>query len=446
MTQGVVTVQLDRARRAHFTIEHGRPLAASRLVNTADVDYPGKMLPGLLRRAGAVQVGNRIPVAVAQGLAAVASDLERRLDHDVDLLSADTAWIRIDGCRSCPEGSPVAGYLLAAAQLDQLRDLEGPLGDLVLPNGQIVRAIWLGYGRPDCRPVADPLSKQPFVPPGESLGEPHGGWWTFQSTPSSDYSEVVPSSYAYHVVLHRSHCGGLGEGFVVLRNRELEERFPDLDTTLLLRVAYSERISPERAAVEEAALVACGLREGEPCWISRMSGPKPRTLFQYRHVLCRVGPASTVDQDKPLCRVPEHVLEAMGSRAGEVVRVETYCRRSNPPRPKSATIRALVDRPQELPALRGGAPDFRDEVGHEDLPTIRLDATRQEQLDVTRGSAVYVRPRVVAYTARAGSSTGFVMIGAVLGAVASEQLVLGIALAGVVLAAHLAVLWTGLRR
>jgi hypothetical protein len=105
-------------------------------------------------------------------------------------------------------------------------------------------------------------------------------------------------------------------------------------------------------------------------------------------------------------------------------------------------LRALAERPQgqRYRELRGGAPDFYDEAGSFDLPAIRIDAFRQDALQVGRSSTLYVRPSGTDVASQLVGPVGLVLAGALIGAAASDDVGLAIILA---LATFVLLAWRG---
>ncbi len=431
---------------AEFVVQKGEAISAAHLRHGPALrTYSGHRIPGILRSLGARQPGNRVPVAVPL-TGNLNEQLQTRLDTDPAVLAGDPTWLCLADAVIEAGQESANVYLLTEQQVDCLRGLGGGLGSVKLPNDQNVNALILMPGQRE-RPLPLILAKQPFCPAGISYGEERGGWWPFQSQPASDFRSIIPSAHAFHVVLHESFQEFFPKRqHVVIRNFGLEERYPSLDTRFPLRHCFSSSIEPNCAAVEETALIACGIREGEPCWLSPLA-TRWWTPFAYRHVVARVGPVATVDQDKPLCRVPQSVLDVLGATSGELVQLETLSLEDEKQRILRNSYRLLPEREdQGTPPLRGGAPDFFEEVGSVDLPMVRLDGRRQKELSVSRGSAVYIRPRVFDYLTRQASAVGLVFAGGIVAIVANDDLLVAILLISGLVALAMILALRGIRR
>jgi hypothetical protein len=199
--------------------------------------------------------------------------------------------------------------------------------------------------------------------------------------------------------------------------------YPGIEARFAVLVLYSDKVSPSDVVLSEAVRVCIGLRAGEPVELYPLSAPrKPRfrrTIFRFRHSVCRVIPASTLDMDNPVARVTPAVLDLLGLPSGSRVVIEALGRRSGQENLRSAALRALEEREGRMP-LNINMPDVLDIMGSVDHPMIALDRTSREILGVTTGAAVYVRPAVLSVVADEFTSVSLVLLTIVIGAAASD--------------------------
>jgi len=357
-------------------------------------------------------------------------------------------WIRLDQPAVSEARQPFAGtYLLSERQVQFMAGYSARVTSGELPNGHAVSCALLTPGEGP-RALPPSLSRQPFSPAGLQPGPQPNDAWLFTTLPASDYRNELPSEHAFHAVLHPDRKQEFGRRpFAVLRNERLETRYPGVDTSVAVRVCFSETIAAFSTAIEETALIAAGLREGEVCWLTPAGRRRRIRLepFAYRHLICRIAAATTLDQDKPICRLPEPVFDVLGLSHGLPVVVE---------RPATSSaganrwlLRALPDRQAVDPLpLRGGAPDFLDETGNVDLPNIRLDGIRQREMGVSRGSSVYVRPGTLTYLQQELSPVAWLLVGGIVASVAQNELYVAALLSALLLVGAVLIALRDIRR
>lgn len=235
----------------------------------------------------------------------------------------------------------------------------------------------------------------------ETYGPLEQGDWRLQLHPSWVFHKEINHPHAVWAVASSTMSNRWSTDQVLVRNHDLEQQFPNLRFRIAVRIVFSDKMPGTWAlALDETAMLAVGLRCGEPCHVlpipqasSRLQR-RPR-VTRYRHVLARIDHSVTGDTEKPVCRMPIAALDVLGIQSGARVVVEYFHWDDHEPSISRVPLRALEERPHpsSFRRLRGREPDFFDEAGSVDLPAIRLDQIRRLELDgVRRGAAVYVRP------------------------------------------------------
>lgn len=405
--------------------------------------YSGSRLAGLLRHLGSAQVARRVPLHLDNDdRAATVAGLIKFAETGLN----DPAWVELNGRDGDDPPRPV--LLLSE---EQARFVAAERGvkqvHLILANDQPVCGGQLGsHGDAVHDKAFLPYSANPLA---ETYG-PQPDGWRLQTYSTALLGDEKPSKHVLRAVLSKEYRGAFGRKVGVLSNPDLESAYPKLDTRVRVAITFSTELENWAAAVDEAALIAAGLRTGEPCHVRPEpvhAHGHPRWTLRYRHVVARVAPAMTLDQERPLCRMPVEVLNLLGVRDGDPVKVNSLGARDGD-HGKQAGLRALEFRPPDEPfrPLRGGAPDYFDETGNVDLPSISIDAASQAELSVRRGSTVYVRPPLMILLSRELNAVLLLVLAALIGTLADELLVAAAVLAGIVLLAASAVVVLRLRQ
>lgn len=412
-----------------------RPLGFAHLERSSSgawEDYGGGLLAGFLRAAGAIQLSHRHPVAVASDRLDEAG--ARILACVQRSRNADPAWIEAPHARSLAGGDSVVVLMLTRRQARWL-GASGAIERVEMPTGQRLDALLVGT---DGEAELPPEYRQQLLDiPGLAIAPP-----LFQL--GSGYKREAKLDNPYSCVLSPKHLELLGHGYCLIRNPYLEEAYPGLNTQIAALPEYDSVIPPERVLLDATLYVSVGLRSGELCLIEPL-GKDPnratRRVFRYRHAICRVGRTSAADMEKPLARLPQEVLEGMGVDGGADVVIESVAREGDVAELRKLKLRALPTR-VEIPPLTQDAPDYFDETGSLDIPTIHLDLIRRRKLGVVQGSAVYVRPALSSVLLEELSSVLLLLAAGIVGGVATDTLWLSAALAVVYV---VFVIWKTLR-
>lgn len=395
--------------------------------------YEGRLLPGFLRAAGAIQLSHRHPVAVsADRLEEARHRILARLQNS---RNADPAWIEVPHTFAAPkEGSALTLLMLTQRQAKWL-GASGMIGRVEVPSGQRLDALVVaGAGNNELPPE---YRQQLLEIPGLVITPP-----LFQL--GSGYQREAGLDNPYSCVLHPSHESNLGRGYCLIRNPYLEDAYSGLNSQITALPEYDSVVPIERVLLDATLYVSVGLRSGELCLVEPL-GKEPnrmgRRVFRYRHAICRVGRTSSADMEKPLARLSQEVLEGIGVNGGQEVVIEAVAREKDTAEIRSLKLRALPKR-VEIPPFTQDAPDFFEETGSLDLPTIHLDSIRRRKLGIVQGSAVYVRPSLVSVLLEELSSVLLLLAAGIVGGVATDALWLSGVLAVIYV---VFVLWRTLR-
>ena len=406
-----------------FAIAPGRPLSFAQPLEAAGP----RALAGALRSHASTQLYGRVPVAVSS---TEVDATRQRLRAVEGSNGGDPCWVEVDATRE-----PRTVFFLSQSQLVRLR-ARGGCRELELPNAQIVQVIWTGDGSESNGPL--PYGEQLLRLDGTTLGPAGDETVVLQATASSVFAGDVPSQNAFYAVVHGSHRELLGSGFCIVANPFLEEELAGIALRFAVEVFYSDRIAPERVALDDTVLLAVGARPGEPCELTRARRGRidhflSRRIFGYRHAVCRVTTATTTDQEKPLVRLPLDVFDVIGVCSDSNVVIEGVAgAASTRPGIRRKRFRALEIRADGLATvplrLRGGGPNFLDLVGSIDLPPVAMDKVRRDAIGVTADSPVYVRPALGSLLARELSSVTLLLGAGVIGSLSASEVTLTIIL------------------
>ncbi|MFB9318291.1 hypothetical protein [Cryptosporangium minutisporangium] len=342
----------------------------------------------------------------------------------------DKAWIVLsagDPSRDNDEGYLSArGYvaLLTRAQLSVAENVEHPR-DAMLDNRRIVRPVSanLDIAR------TETLEYQGARYSGNMRAAPlRNNEELFTMHPSTEFGGVTRSKYSYYCLLNPIHRGRFSKPYIFARNLFLDLDYPSLHASLPLRAAFDNRVPKDRAVMDQTTLFAIGLPQGEPVGLTPgigRSGSARSTLFGSRHAVVRVGRTAVVDVEKPVTRLPEEVLDLLGLDAGSRVIVE-----SAHLTPQGPTVNRMTLWRERSPLLiartQTGVPDNQELVEDEDFPVISLDLASRQQLGVSQGAAVYVRPAVSSVLAREFTAMSFILVGAIFSAAALQSISLAL--------------------
>jgi hypothetical protein len=134
-----------------------------------------------------------------------------------------------------------------------------------------------------------------------------------------------------------------------------------------------------------------------------------------------------LDQEKPIVRLPIEAFDVLGIPPGSRVVIEGLAETSHSTL-RRVTARALEERDGRLPLI-SGVPDMLDIAGSVDLPIAALDFAMRQELGISRGSAVYVRPSIVSVITEEFSSVSLVLMAATLGSLVTDKLIISAVLA-----------------
>ena len=410
-----------------FSIRHGKPLAASLPSSSTN-----RMLAGELRRRNSEQISNRRVIVLA---GSAPGPPPRDLMALMARGGIDPCWVRTEALVS---GEPRRALLLSRDQLQALR-VRGEIEAIELPNGQTARALV------EDRTTATtawppPLCVQPLVLAEMVLGQPEGNrTMALQAVPSSRYAASVPSNNAFYAVVNRRHRWLFESGLVAVSNPWLEEDHPDLAAHFGVPVHYSSDVAVEEVALDDVVLLAIGARLGEPCQLERLprAGPREalnRRVFSFRHSVCRVTSAATVDQEQPVLRLPQAVFDIIGVAPGQKVVVESLQRgRDGERRRARMRVRALLMHPVErdeeahdVDVRLRTSIRYLEVVGSIDLPSCAMDKVRREAVGASLGSAVYIRPSLTAVASTELSALTLLLAAGVVGSLSAENVPLSI--------------------
>jgi hypothetical protein len=423
---------MDEALHAvHLTLPRSRPLTAASLpldcLASLGISYRRTLLPGLLRTLGAVQPCWRYPLAVPTARAPQILD---RLQKCFVEAAPDPCVIISHGCRSSDasgdSGDTYDILLLAEDQLACVRDMTGPQRRYLLPTGQLISAAAQSE-KPGRKPHRLPPPYGAQYPAFPGTKHPDG---QFHAISPAMLPQAPNRTYAFLCLLHPTHRPTFGSGMIMLRNPELETRYPGLVARFPILVEYRDSLDQRAAALDEKILLTVGLRWGDMCELQPLNLEAPRLsrwLFTYRHTLCRVTYASTTDQEKPFARMPAEVFDVLGVQSGARVVVEGLSQEEPSRGVRRVVLRGLEKRQDPLPQ-HSNMPDYFAEVGSVDLPSIALDLASRRALGVSAGSAVYVRPAFRSALLVEVSSVFLLLAAALVGTIAQSNWALGIAI------------------
>ncbi|HEV3485061.1 MAG TPA: hypothetical protein VG106_06620, partial [Vicinamibacterales bacterium] len=410
-------------------LEAGQPLTASRIrdvgVATAaarDAGSPeSKDVRTLTMLTSSLRLGYlayRLPVAAeADRATRLLDDLARagRQERRGDWI----CWL------AAPLADPPNAVLLLLSD-DQASTLRwtAPSPAVIAASGQTLSVPWLAEDG-----VASPASSDSRLTPPylvhALLNEEDALSGLFQLYPINEMPRSLwHTKDPFSAVLNPIYQPKFGASFVILRNAEFEDRHPNRQARLAVPVMYDDAVPPTRAAVHETSAQAVGARPGELCCLeptAQRASRLQRRLFAYRHAVCRVVPARTVDVGYPVARAHAELIDVLGLQAGDEVIVQGLPHEGR----RRAKLRRL--RLRILPdhsARRLPGPDFSAEIGEDDVPTVALDLLRRQELGLLPGSAIYLRPAFSTMILKEAVALSLVLAGALVGALSADNMVL----------------------
>jgi len=202
---------------------------------------------------------------------------------------------------------------------------------LALDNGRVVQTVDPGG------PAASILEYQGAeYLDGCGPEEAGDGELMLVTTPSSPFADRTHNRHSYFCLIHPEHASRVTTDYVYVRNPFFAVDFPGLRTAIPVRVIFDERVLPGRVVVDSTTLFAIGLPLGEPVLLGGCQGKAGRlrdALFGHRHALARVGRTAVIDIEKPVTRLPEEMMDLLGTASGDRVIVEAAADRDGDPHP-----------------------------------------------------------------------------------------------------------------
>jgi hypothetical protein len=390
-------------------------------VGWAEID-PSGTLAGILGQLGAERIGRRFPVyftevdrdEVVGSLAALA----RRSPY------FDRACVLLQ--TSDLSGRPAAGFLALVTRAQAHGLPKGhPPASLVLDNGRVVQAV----DPDDLTPSTLEYQGAEYLN-GCGPDQPGDAELMLLTTPSSPFADRTHNRHSYFCLLHPAHATRITTDYVYVRNPFFAVDFPELRTAIPVRVIFDERVSPGRVVADSTTLFAIGLPLGEPVLLGTCHGRAGRlrdTLFGHRHAIARVGRTAVIDIEKPVTRMPEEMMDLLGTSPGDRVIVEAAAYRDARHEVTRVSLRALPWRersPLLVARSSTGVPDYQHLVGDEDFPEVSLDLATRQRLGVVPGAAVYVWPAVTSLLGREFTSVSVILVAAIFSAAALQSLLL----------------------
>jgi hypothetical protein len=402
-----------------ISLRAGRALGGAQLVG----DGPPVGVAGVLRRAGAGQVSSRYLVAApAEAMSAICMELHLKRSVSSHY---DPMWITLTPVNM---ESPLVVFAITEEQVEAIQGWSAATA-CTLGNGQTIMTV--DIAEKDWRRRQNTYELQPL----ENLSAPPLGrrGKRFQAGAPGRFSAELSAPRRYTCVVNPIHKAWLEKAVAVLVNPLLESDFPGTRARFAVHVVFRDSVEPGSVVLPEAVRVAIGLRAGETVDLYPYAGgrrPRARRgVLQFRHSLCRVIPAATADMHNTVVRLPITVFDVLGLPPGSRVVVESLGGEKGEDGIRRVTRRALEEREGRLPLVIG-MPDVLDLVGSVDIPIIAMDRSSREILGITTGAAVYVRPAVMSVVADEFASVSFVILAAIIGALAGDAPELAFGLIG----------------
>lgn len=364
----VSPVQWKTLGRSKIVPDQSSPLGQELIENNCDTVY---LALGYVESVGAAYRH----VVIVRGN--VAGKVAEQLRNDT---SAMDSWV-VFHAKSL-DGDRVSVFLLTQQQADNLHDVEfHPAA--TLENGQCIRST----EEPDVRKYGDwyMLSELRVEPVADA------SYHTRQLFPYNRLG-LEESQAPISVMLSPSDRKHFGRHPVVLipfldadGNRSSSEPFP-------IAAEYRKEVPQGRACLHETLLYALGYCPGDLVELIPSNKPLPLVerlpFLQRRRIIAIAQSPTDFDVGYPVARLAQQAIDVLGIADGEHIVINGRSLTRARPLKSGVPVRCL---PMREPFQRLGV-DGGNLPKNTVIPAIEIDLIRREQIGVSTGEIVIVRP------------------------------------------------------